>query len=102
MMPSVPMAQRSKPPPVNILYIPTNPPAAPPALALLERNSFKAAPFRPGVGMREATRQMPSTIMVKRMRDFSSGILKQLLNVLKMDWIIFYARAAGLAPLAAG
>src|SRR5947207_9806040 len=36
----------------------------------------------PGTGITAITRQMPRTIRVKMMRDFSSGILKQLANVL--------------------
>ena len=39
--------------------------------------------------MREVSRQIPSTIMVKRMRDFNSGILKQLLRVLRMELNIY-------------
>ena len=35
--------------------------------------------------MSEASRQIPSTSRVKRIRDFSSGILKQLPKVVKMD-----------------
>jgi hypothetical protein len=41
--------------------------------------------LRPGVGIKEARRQMPSTIMVKKILDFSSGILKQLPKVVRMD-----------------
>src|SRR5260221_13687 len=82
MIPSAPTAQRSRAPPVNMLYIPRRPP--PPRLAACSKNFDNATPSRPGIGIMAVSRQMPRTIRVKRMRDFSSGILKQLANVLTM------------------
>src|SRR5580658_2868697 len=39
----------------------------------------------PGIGTNDASRQTPRTTSVKTIRDFSSGILKQLLNVLMIE-----------------
>src|SRR5882672_7705183 len=82
MMPSAPTAQRSSAPPVNMLYMPSNPP--PSFEAFSAKNFVNAAPSSPGIGIMAATRQIPSTIRVKTIRDFSSGILKQLAKVLTM------------------
>ena len=73
-----------------MLYMPIRP------LALARprplRNSPQQRPLSsPGTGTSEARRQMPSTIMVNKIRDFSSGILKQLLRVVKMEENIDYS-----------
>src|SRR3954454_21265188 len=119
-MPKAPTAQRSSAPPVNMLYMPRRLPA-PCLLAFLAMYSASAPPSKPGIGIMAATRQMPSTIRVKRIRDFNSGILKQFAKVLAMaesmareDYFLvaggvfaagaFFAAAASLAiaePLAA-
>src|SRR5436190_22962249 len=82
MIPSVATAQRSSAPPVNMLYMPSKPPL--PCLDILSKYSLRAWPLRPGMGIIEASRQMPRTTSVKMMRDLSSGILKQLAKVLAM------------------
>src|SRR5439155_6606865 len=41
-------------------------------------------PFKPGIRTKASSLQMASTVSVNRIRDFSSGILKQLLKVLAM------------------
>src|SRR5579872_1734474 len=83
MIPNVPTAQRSKPPPVNRLYIPKKPLVLLPPLVWKYVVSKPA--FKPGQGISEANRQTPKTTSVKTIRDLSSGILKQLSNVLKME-----------------
>src|SRR5665213_3706732 len=83
MMPNAPTAQCSNPPPVKRLYIPRKPLPMffpPPA----SKKALSAPLSKPGQGTRQAKRQIPSTISVKTIRDFNSGILKQLLNVLRM------------------
>ena len=54
------------------------------APAWFRKKSAKAAPLRPGTRTTASRRQMARTIRVNKIRDFSSGILKQLLNVLAM------------------
>ena len=83
MIPSAPTAHFSKPPPVNMLYIPSKPL---PRFAAPDRSRPSSA-RRPSreCGTRPISRQIPNTISVNKIRDFSSGILKQLLNVLRMD-----------------
>jgi hypothetical protein len=81
MIPKEPMAQRSNAPPVNKLYIPRT---EAPWEACALKNSARTFPFKPGMRMIASSRQMPSNMKVKRIRDLSSGILKQLLNVLAM------------------
>src|SRR5580658_3454242 len=84
MIPSAPTAHRSNPPPVNMLYMFNKPPA--PAFPGAESKYFlNASPSNPGTGTNEASRQIASTRTVKPMRDFSSGILRQLFRVLRMD-----------------
>ena len=67
---------------------------------------FNGAPSKPGIGTSEASRQIPSTTIVNKIRDFSSGILKQLLSVLRIEENIDYsggrlpAGSAGFAALA--
>src|SRR5688572_12561942 len=87
MMPSAPMAQRSRAPPVNMLYMPSKPPLSPWA-AKSSKYFDSNAPSRPGTGSTEITRQIPRTSRVKMIRDFSSGILKQFANVLMMVFSI--------------
>src|SRR6185369_12531468 len=79
MMPSAPTAQCSSAPPVNKLYIPST---DAPAAAWSWTYCANTPPSRPGMRTTAASRQIASTIMVNRIRDFSSGILKQLLKVL--------------------
>src|ERR1043166_6485254 len=89
---SAPMAQFSKPPPVNKLYIPnTPPPDLPPPVS---KNAFSLAASRPGAGTRAHNRQMPNSNRVNRILDFSSGILKQLEKVLAI-----FANMRGNRPL---
>src|SRR3974377_912727 len=81
MNPKTPTAQCSRAPPVKRLYIPSiEDPAA--AFALLSKKADKVRPSRPGMRTTASSRQIASTIKVKRIRDLSSGILKQLLKVL--------------------
>ena len=79
MMPSEPMEQCSMPPPVNMLNRPSTPPRS-----FLSMYSASAAPFSQGMGMSDARRQIASTPTVNKIRDFNSGILKQLANVVTM------------------
>ena len=94
MMPKAPTAQCSKPPPVNMLYMPRKPPPlfCP---ALDSKNLASASPSSPGTGTREV-----STTMVKMIRDFSSGILKQLLSVLMMEVNIYELTERVFPPVA--
>ena len=87
MMPSAPTAHFSNPPPVNMLYMPSSPPAFLPGAD--SSHLLSAAPSNPGTGTRQAIRHIASTTMVKTIRDFSSGILKQLLRVLRMEVNIY-------------
>src|SRR5208282_2825577 len=80
MMPSDPMAQCSNAPPANVLYMPSNPP--PPWARL--KYSVNAVPFKPGMRIYAINRHTANKPNVNKIRDFSSGILKQLANVLKM------------------
>jgi hypothetical protein len=75
------MAQRSKAPPANVLYNPT----APPPCELLLKKFRNAVLSKPGMVMKVIKQQTDSIPNVNKIRDFSSGILKQLANVLKME-----------------
>jgi hypothetical protein len=66
-----------------MLYMPINPLEFFPAPD--RKYSAIAALSRPGVGTSEARRQIPSNSSVNMIRDFSSGILKQLPKVVKME-----------------
>src|SRR5207249_3216948 len=81
MIPRAPTAQCSSAPPVNMLYMPST--EAPLAACAL-KNSANVLPSRPGMRITASNRQIASTISVNKIRDFSSGILKQLLKVLAM------------------
>src|SRR6266704_1449078 len=94
MIPKAPTAQRSSAPPVNMLHRVSTPPAPASLAAWFSKYSDHAAPFKPGIGIIAVTRQMPSTISVKMIRDLSSGILKQLTNVLAMAAIMRPIRAS--------
>jgi hypothetical protein len=59
--------------------MPINPP---PPCEFWLKYSTNAVPFRPGMVMNDITRQMNNTPSVNKIRDFNSGILKQLRNVL--------------------
>ena len=82
MMPSVPMAQCSIAPPANVFNIPSGPPPCEWCVEIMLQ-----APCRSNPGMRihAISRTTASTPSVNKIRDFSSGILKQLPNVLKME-----------------
>jgi hypothetical protein len=49
------------------------------------KNAASLAPSKPGIWTTAARRQIARTNIVNKILDFSSGILKQLLNVLAMD-----------------
>jgi hypothetical protein len=68
-----------------MLYIPISPPPELFLPAADSKNFASQGVSRPGHGTSDASRQIPSTINVKMIRDFSSGILKQLPSVVKMD-----------------
>src|SRR5688500_5981461 len=80
-MPSAPMAHCFNAPPVNRLYMPTTEFDILPAFE--SNHSRNALPSRPGTGTQAMTRHKKRTASVKRIRDFNSGILKQLAKVLK-------------------
>src|SRR6186997_2278318 len=82
MMPRAPTAQCSRAPPVNRLYIPNTPPLPP---ADLSKNAVSATPSRPGIRTNAINRQTARMATVNKIRDFNSGILKQLVNVLAME-----------------
>ena len=84
MMPSAPTAQCSSAPPVNMLYMPSNAAAALRRALLGNKPPARRHPD-PGMRIIAARRQIASTTSVNRIRDFSSGILKQLLKVLVME-----------------
>src|SRR5664280_2556578 len=101
MMPSDPMAQCSNAPPAKVLYRPSIPP---PLCALWLKKLVSASPFKPGIRIQVIKRQIASTPSVNKIRDFSSGILKQLVNVLAMERNMRQTcvqALAGLAGLAA-
>src|SRR5579859_7762900 len=75
------MAQRSSAPPVKRLYIPRT---EAPCEAWVLKNSARTFPFKPGMRIIASNRQIANNMKVNRIRDFSSGILKQLLKVLAM------------------
>ncbi len=83
MMPSVPMAQRSSAPPANVF----NRPSAPPPFCewvceiIVQRRAVQTREC----GSRQSAGRPPARQSVNKMRDFSSGILAQLPNVLKME-----------------
>src|ERR1700722_8134381 len=82
MMVNAPMAQFSVAPPLNILIIPSG------ELVwawICSKNVFNAAPSSPGTRTHASNRQIAGIIMVNKIRDLSSGILKQLLKVWKID-----------------
>src|SRR6188508_1786268 len=82
MMPRAPTAHFCSAPPVNKLYIPSTPP---PVVARFASNhSLSAVPSRLGTVTHATTRQTASSKRVKRIRDLSSGILKQFANVSAM------------------
>src|SRR6266700_3282363 len=85
MMPKAPTAQCSSAPPVKRLYMPST---EAPVAACDSKNCARALPLRPGMRTTASSRQIASTTNVKRIRDLSSGILKQLLKVLAMAAII--------------
>ena len=58
-------------------------PSNPPPWFLL-KISASAVLFKPGMVMNDISRHTANKPSVNKMRDFSSGILKQLANVLKM------------------
>jgi len=91
MMPKVPTAQCSRAPPVNVLYRPRT---EDPACWCDSKNFASAAPFKPGIRTTASSRQIASTINVNRIRDFSSGILKQLLKVVAMAENILIQKSA--------
>ena len=74
------MAQCSNAPPANVLYMPSNPPLP----WARWKYSVNAVPFKPGMRIYAISRHTANKPSVNKMRDFSSGILKQLANVLKM------------------
>src|SRR5437879_13697414 len=81
MMPRAPTAQCSSAPPVKRLYMPST---EAPLAAWVRKNSANTAPSSPGMRTTASSRQMARTIRVNKIRDLSSGILKQLLKVLAM------------------
>src|SRR5207249_8160234 len=81
-----PTAQCSSAPPVNKLYMPNR---EEPLAACRSKKSARALPFKPGMRTTASSRQMARTIRVNKIRDLSSGILKQLLKVLAMAESIF-------------
>src|SRR5438094_554095 len=85
MMPIAPTAQCSRAPPVNILYMPSTEFPVP---ACFSKKSASTPPFKPGTRTTAAKRQTARTSRVKRIRDFSSGILKQFRKVSAMAAIM--------------
>src|SRR5712672_3419103 len=85
MIPIAPTAQCSRAPPVNMLYKPRTELPVP---ACLSKKSARAPPLRPGTLTTAAKRQTARTSRVKRIRDFSSGILKQFRKVSAMAAIM--------------
>src|SRR5881628_3323958 len=81
-MPSAPTAHFFSAPPVNRLYIPITPPAD--AFWLWSNHSFSAAPSKPGTGTHATSRHTASSMSVNKIRDLSSGILKQFAKVSAM------------------
>src|SRR5438552_9450945 len=81
MMPKAPMAQFSSAPPVKRLYMPST---EAPLAAWDLKNAANTAPSSPGMRITASIRHIARTIKVNKIRDFSSGILKQLLKVLAM------------------
>src|SRR5664279_1936276 len=81
MMPNAPIAQFSSAPPLNMLYSPSNEPAPP---LLLSKNAGSDVASSPGTCTTAVSLQMARTKAVNKIRDFNSGILKQLLNVWAM------------------
>ena len=55
------------------------------ALRGVFEKSVSAAPFRSGMRIHAINRQIASNPTVNKIRDFSSGILKQFANVLTME-----------------
>src|ERR1039458_6838633 len=82
MMPSAPTAQLPSAPPANVLYITSNPA---PDWEFSLKNFASAWPSIPGMTMKAVSRQTASSMIVNKIRDFSSGILKQLPRVLAME-----------------
>src|SRR5882757_774709 len=83
MMVNAPIAQFCNAPPENEL---SKPMAPPPELREASSTAlFNVAPSNPGRWMYAVKRQIARTTTVKIIRDFNSGILKQLLKVLTME-----------------
>src|SRR5438477_5223600 len=87
MIPKAPTAHFSNAPPVNMLYMSSKPPPSLLRAACLKK-SARAAPSSPGTGNIAMMRQIPKRRRVKRMRDLSYGILKQLAKVFMMVLIM--------------
>src|SRR6266480_3684955 len=82
MIPREPTAQCWSAPPVKRLYMPKKEP--PKVSAFFSKYFTSSAPFNPGIVIQAMIRHRPRSNSVKMILDLSSGILKQLANVLAM------------------